>query len=309
MSGRAQWKAFGTTAVLCTTEQGALAAARDAVERTLAAVDRTCNRFDPSSELARVNAMSGRRVRVSNLLGHAIEVALDVAVATRGSVDPTVGGSLEAAGYDRDFAALQPSPAPASYVPAPGWGSIEFDAADGTLRVPAGAKLDLGSTGKALAVDISARAAAEAAGCGVLFSLGGDLVVAGEPPAGGWPVHVTDDHASDASAPGQTIVINSGAVATSSTLVRRWRRRDDVHHIIDPATGASASEIWCTASVAARTCVDANAHATAALVRGKEAVGRLSAQGVPARLRARNGVIRYVGDWPATGDTQCGPGI
>jgi FAD:protein FMN transferase len=308
-AGRSEWSAFGTTAVLCTTDPCRDDVARRAVHATLADINRTCNRFDPHSELSHVNAMSGRRVRISAQLTRALRVALTVAAETDGSVDPTVGASLEAAGYDRDFAAIGASDAPPSYVPAAGWQSVELDENGQTVRVPRGVKLDLGSTGKALAVDMAAKAAAAASGCGVLFGLGGDLAVAGPAPAGGWPIHVTDDHAAEASAPGQTVVIESGALATSSTLVRRWRRRDDVHHIIDPATGAPASEIWCTVSVAAANCVDANAQATAALVRGDRALERLSALQVPARLRSRSGRVHHIGNWPKDGDTQCGRGI
>jgi len=306
--GRAEWRALGSTAVLCTTDSRSIASARRAVEHTLATIDRSCNRFDPASELARVNALSGRRLRVSAMLGHALGVALRAAAATAGAVDPTVGGCLEAAGYDRDFASVRSGPSPATFVPAPGWQCVEFDEQDLTVRVPSGVKLDLGSTGKALAVDLAARSAAQAAGCGVLFSLGGDLAVTGPPPPGGWPVHVTDDHGAGASAPGQTVAVESGALATSSTLVRRWRRRDAVHHIVDPLTGAPAAEVWCTVSVAARSCVEANAHATAAIVRGAKAADRLAALQLPARLRPPRGRVRHLGGWPADGDSQCGPG-
>ena len=308
-TGRAEWPAFGTTAVLCTTDAAQLGAARDAVVRTLAAIDGACNRFDPSSELSHVNAISGRRVRISSLLAEVLRVALDAAEATDGAVDPTVGTSLEAAGYDRDFEAIEDSAAHAAFVPAAGWRCVELDVDGGSVRVPAGVVLDVGSTGKALAVDMAAQAAHAATGGGVLFSLGGDLAVRGEAPGDGWPVHVTDDHGAGASAPGQTVLVKSGALATSSTLVRRWRRRDDVHHIIDPATGRPARELWCTVSVTAPTCAGANAHATAAIVRGEAASERLAEMRLPARLRAASGEVRYVAGWPATGDSACGPGI
>ena len=45
-------------------------------------------------------------------------------------------------------------------------------------------------------------------------------------PAGGWPIRVTDDHRSDATAEGQTIALAAGGLATSSTTVRRWRAGD-----------------------------------------------------------------------------------
>lgn len=307
-TGRAEWRAYGTGAVLLTADADKLPAARRAVEQTLAAVNRACNRLDPRSELARVNALSGRRVRISSTLASALAVALDAAAATGGAVDPTVGACLDAAGYDRDFASVGGSTERADPIPAGGWQAVDFDDCGGTVRVPRGTKLDVGSTGKALAVDMAAAVAARAAGGGVLFSLGGDLALAGEPPEGGWAVHVTDDHAAGTAAPGQTVMIRSGALATSSTLVRRWRRGDDVHHIVDPVTGASAREVWCTVSVAAASCVEANARATAAIVRGERALDDLAALRLPARLRGPRDDVRHVGGWPRIGDTQCGLG-
>src|SRR6185437_606496 len=45
---------------------------------------------------------------------------------------------------------------------------------------------------KAWAADRSAARLAAALGCGVLVGLGGEISVAGEPPAGGWRVRVQD---------------------------------------------------------------------------------------------------------------------
>ena len=81
---------------------------------------------------------------------------------------------------------------------------MAVDADAGTVRVPAGVTLDLGATAKAFAADRAAAAAAGATGCGVLVNLGGDLATAGPPPAGGWSVRVTDDHAAHPGVSGET---------------------------------------------------------------------------------------------------------
>src|SRR5204863_9936622 len=108
-----------------------------------------------------------------------------------------------------------------------------------------------------------------ATGGGVLVNLGGDVAVVGDSPAGGWSVRVTEDHAAGADAPGQTVSIASGGLATSSTTVRRWTNRGEpLHHIVDPVTGRPATVVWRTASVAAGSCVDANTASTAAIVHG-----------------------------------------
>src|SRR5207245_3873779 len=90
------------------------------------------------------------------------------------------------------------------------------------VRVDHGAQLDLGATAKAWAADHCAELITARFGCGVLVSLGGDIAVAGPPAADGWQVRVTDDHAAPDDAPGQTVTIRSGGLATSSTTVRTW---------------------------------------------------------------------------------------
>jgi thiamine biosynthesis lipoprotein len=139
----------------------------------------------------------------------------------------------------------------------------------------------------------------EAAGASALVNLGGDIALAGPAPAGGWPIRVTDDHRSAATAEGQTIALAGGGLATSSTTVRRWRAGDaELHHIVDPRTGAPAAEVWKTVSVAAGTCVEANSASTAAIVRGEKAVAWLERAGLPARLVRRDGATTYTCGWP-----------
>jgi thiamine biosynthesis lipoprotein ApbE len=304
----ARWEALGTSVVLRVSEPRALAAARAALELELAAIDRACSRFRSDSELSRVNARAGRATPAGELLIEAISLALRAAELTGGAVDPTVGRALELAGYDRDWRLLEPPAAGPDRPPAVtaralcDWRAVTLDRARATVRVPAGIKLDLGATAKAWAADRGAAACAAAGGCGALVSLGGDIATAGAAPAGGWQVRVTDDHRSDQSAPGQTVAIRSGGLASSSTTVRRWRHGEGtMHHIIDPATGAPVSSRWRTVSVAAADCADANIAATASLVRAAEAPAWLAELGLPARLVARDGAVTLVGSWPCEG--------
>jgi thiamine biosynthesis lipoprotein len=138
------------------------------------------------------------------------------------------------------------------------------------------------------------------AGCGALVSLGGDIATAGPTPVGGWQIRVTDDHRSDASAPGQTVSIRSGGLATSSTAVRRWSHHGHtMHHVIDSRTGTPARGRWRTVSVAAASCADANIATTTALVRGAGAISWLAELGLPARLVDHRGAVLHVSGWPA----------
>jgi thiamine biosynthesis lipoprotein len=181
-----------------------------------------------------------------------------------------------------------------------GWQRVELIDEPPAVVIPPGMRLDLGATAKALAADRAATAAAEATGAAVLVSLGGDLATAGPAPPGGWRIHVTDDHRSSPSAPGQTVTISQGALATSSTTARRWRRAGkEMHHILDPATGVPSRGPWRTVSVTAATCVDANTASTAAIVLGRDAPEWLGGHGLAARLVGANGEIQLVGGWPS----------
>jgi thiamine biosynthesis lipoprotein ApbE len=182
--------------------------------------------------------------------------------------------------------------------------TVQLDTERSTVRIPSGIVLDLGATAKAWAADRGARAVWAATRCGVLVSLGGDIATAGAAPAEGWRIHVTDDHRSGPDAPGQTVAIADGGLATSSVAVRRWCRDGQaMHHIIDPSSGAPAGGPWRTVSVAAADCTDANIAATAALVRGRRAPAWLDALGLPARLVAHDGAVLRIGDWPLDGVT------
>jgi thiamine biosynthesis lipoprotein len=294
------WQALGTTVGLVVRDARAHDAARRAVEDELAAIDAACSRFRADSELTAINAAAGRPVRVSPVLMEALTVALRAAIITSGRVDPTVGRALELVGYDRDFARVRDSRVRRIRVaPVAGWRVVELDRDAGTVRVPAGVRLDLGATAKALAADRAAERAASHAP-GVLVNLGGDIATAGAAPRGGWAVRVADSHHAQADAPGQDLLIASGGLSTSSTTVRRWRRRGGTaHHIVDPRTGAPAVEHWRTVSVAAANCVDANIASTAAIVLGPEAAEWLAGAGLPARLVSVTGAIETTAGWPA----------
>jgi thiamine biosynthesis lipoprotein len=306
------WKALGTSVHVVATDAAKLDHATTAVREVLEDVDTAYSRFREDSELSRLNASPGRVVRVSPLLATAIDAAQRAARLTDGAVDPTIGHAIRVAGYDDDFSRIAgPHPAlprrgremEAVKLRAwrvPGWRAIRFDRRSRTVHLPPGVELDLGSTGKALAADLAARAAFAAAGTGgVLVSLGGDIATAGTPPAGGWRIHVAEDSREKPDGDGDVICLPAGGVATSSTTVRRWTRGGVVlHHIIDPQTSLPTTGPFRTVTVTAATCLDANIASTAAIVRGEAAIEWLLSCRLPARLVENDGTIHYIGRWP-----------
>lgn len=292
------FEAIGVLNQVTVDAETALAPAREIAHAEVKALDQACSRFRDDSELAAVNRAAGSEVGVGPLLLEAVEVALLAAAATGGLVDPTVGPALGALGYDRDFKLVARSERTTfRLVPAAGWRTVDVDRRRATIRIPAGASLDLGAVAKAFAADRIAARIRDETGAGVLVSLGGDVAVAGA-PSGGWPIRVTDDHRR-LDGPGQTVAIVDGGLATSSTTVRRWRAGGgELHHIIDPASGSPVVECWRTVSVAAATCVDANAAATAAILKGEDAPRWLERLGLAARLVRPDGSVASTSRWP-----------
>ena len=270
--------------------------------RSLRALDLACSRFRDDSELTEVNSAAGAPVAASLLLRDTVRAAIGVAELSGGLVDPTIGRALRLAGYDgtivrvrlREGSLVRPV-----FEPAGRWREIELDDEAGTVRVPAGVELDLGAAAKALAADTIAAAAADATGCGVLISIGGDIALAGEPPAGGWVVGIDDDHATPPDLATTRISLAAGGLASSGTRVRRWRTAvGELHHILDPRTGAPAAGPWATVSVAANSCLEANAASTAAVVLGDAAPGWLSDRRLPSRLARADGRVLTLAGWP-----------
>ncbi len=116
---------------------------------------------------------------------------------------------------------------------------------------------------------------------GVLIDLGGDIVMAGAPgQAESWAIAIEDErHVDDPDREPMIVTFDprdgTHAIATSSTLYRRWAGGTR-HHVLDPRTGRIAdpelvqATVWCAAGWLAES------SATAALLMPKgQALGWL----------------------------------
>src|SRR5262245_11806706 len=240
-------------------------------ERRIADLERRWSRFDERSEVSGLNRNAGAPVLVSAETLELVERALDAWRLTHGWFDPTVLGAVVRAGYDRTFDAIndESARAAASALVADAAG-IEIRA--GAVRLPRGTGFDPGGIGKGLAADIVVDELRADGATGVCVNLGGDVRVEGESPTGdAWTVAVEHPDRRGAVA---RVGIQRGAVATSTTLRRRWRSGAELrHHLIDPTTGLPS---WTTLTFATVVA----AHAWMAEVLAKALVLR----GAPARF-------------------------
>lgn len=299
------WEVWACRADLTVGVPEALPAARVITDAIVDDITRAASRFEPDSELSRLNRLQGQWFSVSELFLDMVVVAMRAAAQSDGLVDPTIGGLVEQHGFARNSqTSPQTSPQPDRPHESPlvrrvvrsDWRSLEVDPVRARIRMPAGLQLDLGAIGKAYAADLIADSVNSALDVPVLVGLGGDLAAVGTDPEGpGWPVVVLE-RADDLT--GQPINVTDGGIATSSTHARAQPGLE-LTHIVDPRTARPAVHHWRTVTVAAATCVEANTASTAAVIRGEGAIAWLRELGLPARLVDRHGHVVRVGAWPS----------
>ena len=253
--------------------------AATAVEAFLRMLDRRLTRFDPRSELSRLNADRRDAVPVSPLLALAVSSGLDAARRTRGLVDPTLVGALEQQGYADSRAgstsaplaeavAAAPPRAPAEAAGNRGWQRISVAGDPPVIRRPRGLRIETGGTTKGLAADLAARRLGGYRS--FVVDVGGDTRIGGERP----PLRAVEVEDPFTGGVAFEFELRSGAVATSGLRTRLWRHDGGfAHHLIDPATGRPAWTGVVQATAVADTALGAETLAKAALLSGPH-VGR-----------------------------------
>lgn len=294
------FRAMNTDIVLLSPEGGrAYERAGDAVRCVFTEVERCLSRFRPDSELSVLNRSEGRSFHASPLLFRAVSLAVKAAEETNGLFDPTILSTLEAAGYDRSFELIG-AVAQISITATSGKGSsadyrsIRCDASSSTIQLGVGQRIDLGGIGKGLAVDLALAATEELPSrC---INAGGDLAVRGASEgATGWTIALEDGgHAAPLS-----VQVTDAALATSTTLKRRWMAGDEVcHHLIDPRTGRPSTSSLRTVTVVAATCVQADIAAKTALLLGEDGIAFLAERGMHGFAVRTDSSATATSGWP-----------
>jgi FAD:protein FMN transferase len=216
-----------------------------------AEVETTCSRFDPDSELSRINRSGLSSHHVSDLLAEVLQVGDHARKISDGVVDIGVGAAVSAWGYDRTFsdvADLENRPETPSYGR---WGVHGSRLSRGP-----GTSLDLGGVAKGWSCDVAVERQ-----LATVVSAGGDMR-SNDP----------ETMASLLDPWGETVArfrLGIGALATSSVVRRSWEVEGErVSHLIDPRSMAPVDGPVVSASVIAWTAVDAEIGAKTVLILG-----------------------------------------
>lgn len=246
------------------------------VDAALAEINRQMSVWRPDSEIARFNrAGADEPVALSADFRFVVRRALELAEASGGAFDPTVGALVDLWGFGPDG---RPPAAPsaeriAAVRRAVGYRHLRL-MDDGRLAkdVPA-LQLDLGAVAKGYAVD---KVAALLRGRGLddfLVEIGGETLAAGVNPSGAtWRVGVLRPDFGPAGTALQGIARLTGgrAIATSGDYRNFYRAAtgEIESHIVDPRTAAPVGHAVASVSVLADDCLTADALATALFVLG-----------------------------------------
>lgn len=278
---------FGSecTVIVCDRREAQAAAGVALARRRLLEWHSQFSRFQPSSELSRLNADPRETVPVSPMLRRVVELGVRAAQATDGLVDPTLGAEIERAGYATHLPAegvplgaglaLAPPRATGAAAPSAGWRRVEVDRRAGTVTRPRGVKLDLGGIAKGAFAD---ELAATLGGYGAFA-----IDCAGDIRLGGTDQTLRDVHVAspfDGSTV-HTFALAAGAIATSGIGKRSWLASDGLpgHHLLDPRTGAPAFTGIVQVTALAPRAAEAEGLAKAALLSGPLKARRWLAHG------------------------------
>lgn len=220
---------------------------RAAVSSLIATFDLVWSRFREDSLVSRL-AQSGGSVPIPADAAVMLSAYRELSVATSGAVNPLMGDSLDALGYDAQYSFLagEPKAAPADWTSILSWSAVE-------LLLASAAVIDVGALGKGRLVDLVAAALSDVDG-DVIVDAGGDLAVRGA------EVRIGLEHPFDTDKAIGVATIRDQALCASAVNRRAWG--DGLHHVLDARTGTPV-RTWAATWAIAPEAMQADAVATA----------------------------------------------
>ncbi|WP_398472112.1 FAD:protein FMN transferase [Tardiphaga sp.] len=271
------------------------AAAREtlnrAVQRCLDLVVNQMSLWEPESDISRLNRQPpGSWLNIAAEFDAVTTAALRIARLTGGTFDPTVGRLVNRWGFGPAADGAQP-PSQHETRMQIGWRQLEHDAVGRRVRRLAPVSLDFNGIAKGFAVDLVMTTLRQHGLHNALVEIGGELSGAGTKPDGSpWWVDV-EARDLDGGLPGAPlrIALHESAIATSGCERHVLRDGQALSHTIDPATGRPIANRTIAATVLHRSCMEADAFATAFMVmEPNAAIDCADRLELPVIIRLRN---------------------
>jgi thiamine biosynthesis lipoprotein len=239
-------------------------------------------RFSEQSELSALNRSAGTWFQASPDLFEVVKEAMFYFHKTDGLFDPSILQSLKNAGYVHSMDEIRRAgsvPQPARHLQASisTFASVELNKTDSSIRLPADLQIDLGGIAKGWIAERAAHLLSQyASACAV--NAGGDMFLVGYPHGqDSWEVGLEDPRNPQEDI--SVLLLQEGAVATSSVVKRAWKQGNiSRHHLINPRTGEPANTQWLSVTVLASHAAAAETFAKAFLIADEEETQSLGEQ-------------------------------
>jgi thiamine biosynthesis lipoprotein len=249
--------AFGTTWQLVASPHDELKRLRIDIEALFAAIDQQMSPWRRDSEISHFNAMRAGWHAAGAEMILVTTRALELAKASEGAFDPTVGPLVAKWGFGPIEGGTEPD-----------WRGLSLgDGGIGKARDDL--TLDLCGIAKGRALDLAVDLVRNSGINNFLFDVGGELKAIGQHPSGRfWHVAVQPAFAGQ-PAPATLQLADGLAVATSGIRTQSYELANRTYgHIIDPITGAPADDRLLSVIVVEMDAMIADGWATALFAAG-----------------------------------------
>jgi FAD:protein FMN transferase len=253
---------------------------RDALQAAVTEVDAQMSTWKPDSELMRLNAAPVRVWHpVPAHLMKVLQLALNIGRASGGAFDIGLGDVTMAWGFGSNQADPVRMRAALTADRVPAYDALKLDKDVSKVFKTTSITFDLNAIAKGYGVDRLAETLMEHGITSGLVGIDGEMRALGRrPDRAAWTIAV---EAPDPArrAPRSILQLQDAAVATSGDY-RHWVEVEGrkLSHTMDPQRGAPLLTSPASVTVVARTCAEADAWATALMVRGPEKGEALAAQ-------------------------------
>jgi thiamine biosynthesis lipoprotein len=242
-----------------------------AVQREIKRLERLLSRFDPKSEISRINRAAGfGRIRISGETYSLLSKAQEISRLSFGAFDITVGPLISLWDYKHSKSAPEEA-AVLKTLPLVGYSNLALYAAGpyAELALP-GQMIDLGGVGKGYASDRAMDIFRSHGITSAFTNIGGNVSTLGSKPDGtAWQVgirHPRQDQLIGAVSVSGQSVVTSGDYERYFIDEQGMRR----HHLLDPLTGYPAESGLMSVTVIHESAILADAMSTAIFVSGME---------------------------------------
>lgn len=256
-------------------------------------VDQLMSPYIQSSELCRINALAAKSpVKISQELIRVIDKALYYSRRSKGAFDISFSSVGKYYDYRQGLAPNEKQLTQS--LPAINYQLIELNKKNKTIyfKHPQLA-IDLGGIAKGYAVDLAIEKLTDLGIESAIVTAGGDSRILGDRQGTPWVVGIRHPRKDNQNA--VRIPLENSAISTSGDYERFFIKDEQrVHHIINPSTGKSASDVQ-SVSILAPLAIDSDALSTTVFVLGvKKGLALVNEmQGIDAVIIDAGGKMHY----------------